>query len=89
MNSRFLPTNFPRWAKLLFPIRRPVDKPWSNDHRSPEAVDWELALLLVHGVLHLVGHDHGEPAETEEMQQKERAALAAVPHVGNSGIRPL
>ncbi len=56
---------------------------------EPEAVDRELALLLVHGVLHLVGHDHGEPAETEEMQQKERAALAAVPHVGNSGIRQL
>ena len=56
---------------------------------EPEAVDRELALLLVHGVLHLVGHDHGEPAETEEMQQKERAALAAVPHLGNSGIHPL
>ena len=56
---------------------------------EPEAVDRELALLLVHGVLHLVGHDHGEPAETEEMQQKERAALAAVPQLGNSGIRPL
>ena len=56
---------------------------------DPEAVDWELALLLVHGVLHLVGHDHGEPAETEEMQQKERAALAAIPHLGNSGIRPV
>ena len=56
---------------------------------EPEAVDRELALLLVHGILHLVGHDHGEPAETEEMQQKERAALAAVPHVGDSGIRPL
>jgi probable rRNA maturation factor len=56
---------------------------------DPEAVDRELALLLVHGVLHLVGHDHGEPAETEEMQQKERAALAAVPQLGNSGIRPL
>jgi probable rRNA maturation factor len=56
---------------------------------EPAAVDRELALLLVHGVLHLVGHDHGEPAETEEMQQKERAALAAVPHLGNSGIHPL
>ena len=56
---------------------------------EPEAVDRELALLLVHGVLHLVGHDHGEPAETAEMQQKERAALAAVPHFGNSGLRPL
>lgn len=27
----------------------------------------ELALLTVHGVLHLLGYDHGEPAEEEEM----------------------
>lgn len=42
------------------------------------AVDRELALLLVHGVLHLVGHDHLEPAETAAMQEKERAALAQI-----------
>ena len=27
----------------------------------------ELDLLLVHGILHLLGHDHAEPAEREEM----------------------
>ncbi|MFV0493535.1 rRNA maturation RNase YbeY [Mycobacterium sp.] len=27
----------------------------------------ELALLTVHGVLHLLGYDHGEPAEEREM----------------------
>ena len=27
-------------------------------------VDDELALLVVHGVLHVLGHDHAEPAET-------------------------
>ena len=42
------------------------------------AVDRELALLLVHGVLHLVGHDHLERLETAEMQAKERAALAPI-----------
>ena len=36
----------------------------------------ELALLVVHGVLHLTGHDHLEPQETELMQSRERAALA-------------
>ena len=43
-----------------------------------ETVKRELALLLVHGVLHLVGHDHLESGETEEMQAKERAALAQI-----------
>lgn len=33
-------------------------------HRS---VDDELALLTIHGVLHLLGYDHAEPAEEREM----------------------
>ena len=31
---------------------------------TPEA---ELDLLLVHGILHLLGHDHAEPKERDEM----------------------
>ena len=38
----------------------------------------ELALLLVHGALHLLGHDHYEEDERETMQDLERAALAAI-----------
>ena len=41
-------------------------------------VDQELALLIVHGVLHLVGHDHLEPEETARMQAREQAALSAL-----------
>ena len=43
-----------------------------------ELVGRELALLIVHGVLHLVGHDHLEPEETARMKAKEAAALKAV-----------
>ena len=45
----------------------------------------ELALLIVHGVLHLVGYDHLETEDLERMQSKERAALASVAHFTPSG----
>ena len=38
----------------------------------------ELALLLVHGVLHLAGYDHLEEDEAREMQSLERHALDRV-----------
>jgi probable rRNA maturation factor len=40
-------------------------------------LDDEVALLVVHGILHVLGHDHAEPDETAAMQAKEQAHLAA------------
>ncbi|MBF8266648.1 MAG: rRNA maturation factor [Dehalococcoidia bacterium] len=39
----------------------------------------ELALLVVHGVLHLLGYDHAEPEEESRMWAKQEKALAGVP----------
>lgn len=36
----------------------------------------EIALLVVHAALHLIGHDHAVPAERERMQARERALLS-------------
>lgn len=36
----------------------------------------ELALLVVHGVLHLLGHDHAGPLEARRMERRTRALLA-------------
>jgi len=38
-------------------------------------LDDELALLVVHGILHVLGHDHSEPGERRRMQERERALL--------------
>ncbi len=42
----------------------------------PEAPAWDLeaevAFLMVHGMLHLLGHDHAEPEEEREMRRLER-----------------
>lgn len=35
----------------------------------------ELALLTVHGVLHVLGHDHAEPEETMTMRRRELELL--------------
>ncbi|MEM7340638.1 MAG: rRNA maturation RNase YbeY [Actinomycetota bacterium] len=44
------------------------------DHAG--SLDAELTLLVVHGVLHVLGHDHAEPAERLAMQARERWHLA-------------
>ena len=40
------------------------------------ALDDELALLVVHGLLHLLGMDHETDREAEEMERLERELLA-------------
>ncbi|HEY3943066.1 MAG TPA: rRNA maturation RNase YbeY [Acidimicrobiales bacterium] len=42
----------------------------------------EMALLVVHGLLHLLGMDHEDPAEAEAMEQLERDLLARFHHPG-------
>ncbi len=40
------------------------------------ALDDEVALLVVHGVLHLLDYDHAEPEEAVRMHQREEQLLA-------------
>ena len=40
------------------------------------ALEAEVAHLLVHGILHLLGYDHAEPDEERAMQARERELLA-------------
>lgn len=46
-----------------------------DDHRG--TLDDELALLVVHGVLHLLGHDHEDDDEADVMEALEQALLGA------------
>jgi len=55
-------------------------------------LDDELALLVVHGTLHLFGYDHAEPDEATRMQARERSLLVsfgegAVPEPPVRGVR--
>jgi len=42
---------------------------------GPAGLEAELALLLVHGILHLLGHDHGTPGERRAMWQEQGRVL--------------
>lgn len=42
-------------------------------------LDETVARLLVHGVLHLIGHDHEDDDEAREMQAEERRLLKVLP----------
>lgn len=42
------------------------------------SLERELAYLTVHGMLHLLGYDHEEPADQAEMRLEEEAVLASL-----------
>jgi len=46
------------------------------DYDAP--VQRELYRLLIHGLLHVLGHDHEEPAERAEMEAEEKRLAAAI-----------
>ncbi len=47
--------------------------------RHQQGIDHELAVLLIHGILHLCGYDHERSeAEARRMGRRERAVLRAV-----------
>ena len=48
----------------------------SNAAVRNRPVDDELALLVVHGTLHLLGYDHMDDVDAEEMEKRERELLA-------------
>jgi probable rRNA maturation factor len=46
--------------------------------RAGHPLEAELQLLTVHGVLHLLGHDHAEPAEKSAMRAAQAEILRAL-----------
>lgn len=50
----------------------------ANASTAGVAFEDEMALMVVHGVLHLLGRDHVIETEAEEMEEREREILAMV-----------
>lgn len=49
-----------------------------NARRIGQDLDREVCFLLVHGILHLGGHDHMKPAEERRMLKEQRVLMAAL-----------
>jgi probable rRNA maturation factor len=59
---------------IIISYPRALEQATSGGH----PVMHEIQLLVVHGVLHLLGHDHAEPEEKAEMWAAQREALLAL-----------
>jgi probable rRNA maturation factor len=67
-----------RSGALLGDVVIGVETAWRQARRRGVDLDDEVARLLVHGVLHLVGHDHERPAERRAMRAEERRLWRAI-----------
>ena len=54
--------------------------------KAGHPVESELQLLVVHGVLHLLGHDHAEPKEKAKMWKAQAEVLKSL-GLGNIQVR--
>jgi probable rRNA maturation factor len=65
------PDGITRLGEVIISYPQAVAQAKEQGH-SPER---ELALLVIHGILHLLGYDHEEPEEESKMRERERELL--------------
>lgn len=65
------PDGVTRLGEVIISYPQAAEQAKEQGH-SPEK---ELALLVIHGILHLLGYDHEEPEEESKMRERERELL--------------
>jgi probable rRNA maturation factor len=65
-------------GSLLGDVVISIDTASRQARRARRTVDDECLRLLIHGVLHLLGHDHEDDDEARRMRAEERRLLRAV-----------
>ena len=53
-----------------------VERAQAQADERGHSLETEIRILLVHGILHLLGYDHEEDGDAEEMEAEERRVLA-------------
>lgn len=65
------PDGVTRLGEVVISYPQAVEQAAEQGHSTER----ELALLIVHGILHLLGYDHEEPEQEAEMRAKEKEVL--------------
>jgi len=65
------PDGVTRLGEVIISYPQAVEQAKEQGH-SPER---ELALLVIHGILHLLSYDHEEPEEESKMREREKELL--------------
>lgn len=68
------PDEAPNLGQVVLSFPRAVSQAREYGH----AAELEVAFLLVHGVLHLLGYDHGDPGEERRMFGRQDAILTGL-----------
>jgi probable rRNA maturation factor len=65
------PDDVTRLGEVIISYPQAAEQAREQGHTTEK----ELALLVIHGILHLTGYDHEEPEEESKMREKERELL--------------
>jgi probable rRNA maturation factor len=65
------PDGVTRLGEVIISYPQTVQQARAQGHSTER----EVALLVIHGILHLLGYDHEEPEEETEMRERERELL--------------
>ncbi len=68
------PDGITRLGEVFISYPQAVEQAEEQGH----PVEKELALLIIHGMLHLLGYDHEKPAEERKMRAREKKLLEEV-----------
>ncbi len=70
----------PAAARELGDIAISVERAAAQAGRAGRSLALELRHLALHGALHLLGHDHGDPASERALRAREERHLGAAIH---------
>jgi len=75
-NSSFVlpPDGITHLGEVIISYPRAVEQAQEQGH----SVDKELALLIIHGILHLLGYDHEKPEDEAKMRAREKELLEEI-----------